>query len=138
MPLEPLKASAPAASPTRAMVLATISFTLAFAAWGLIAGLASVFTGLYKLSASQTALLVAVPVLLGSVARLPMGILTDRLGGRAVFAALLAFSSIAAFIVPLTGSYESLSAAPFLIGRSGASYSGRPRIGSRRTPPPNH
>ena len=66
-----------AASPTRALVLATISFTLSFAAWGLIGGLASIFTGLYKLSASETAFLVAVPVLLGSLARLPMGMLTD-------------------------------------------------------------
>ena len=71
-----------AASPTRALVLATISFALSFAAWGLVGGLASVFTGLYRLTASQTALLVAVPVLLGSLARLPMGMLTDRFGGR--------------------------------------------------------
>jgi hypothetical protein len=34
--------------------------------------------------------LVAVPVLLGSLAGLPMGILTDRFGGRVVFAGLLA------------------------------------------------
>mgnify|MGYP003578022632 CR=1 FL=1 len=61
------------ASPVSALVLATISFMLSFAAWGLIGGLASVFTGLYNLTASQTALLVAVPVLLGSLARLPMG-----------------------------------------------------------------
>ena len=81
-----------AASPTRALVLATISFALSFAAWGLVGGLASVFTGLYRLTASQTALLVAVPVLLGSLARLPMGMLTDRFGGRLVFTALLAFS----------------------------------------------
>jgi hypothetical protein len=52
---------------------------------GLVGGLASVFSGLYHLTASQTALLVAVPVLLGSLARLPMGILTDRFGGRVVF-----------------------------------------------------
>ena len=67
-----------------------------------IGGLASVFAGLYHLTASQTALLVAVPVLLGSLARLPMGMLTDRFGGRLVFTALLAFSSLAAFVVPLT------------------------------------
>ena len=97
-----------AASPARALVLATISFTFSFAAWGLIGGLASVFTGLYRLTASETALLVAVPVLLGSFARLPMGMLTDRFGGRLVFTALLAFSSLAAFVVPLTGSYGSL------------------------------
>src|SRR5262245_24796599 len=110
------------ASPARALVLATISFTLCFAAWGLIGGLASVFTGLYELTASQTALLVAVPVLLGSVARLPMGMLTDQFGGRLVFTALLAFSSIAAFVVPLTRSYSSLLVAAFLIGMAGSSF----------------
>src|SRR4029453_13357842 len=104
------------ASPARALVLATISFTLSFAAWGLIGGLASVFIGLYKLTASQTALLVAVPVLLGSLARLPMGMLTDRFGGGRVFTAVLAFSSAAAFFVPLTASFQSLLVAAFLIG----------------------
>src|SRR6187431_2566056 len=106
----------------RALVLATLSFAISFAAWGLIGGLAPVFTDLYHLSASQTALLVAVPVLLGSLARLPMGMLTDRLGGRLVFTALLAFSSLAAFVVPLTGSYKSLLAAAFLIGMAGSSF----------------
>src|SRR5262245_20988321 len=106
----------------RALVLATLSFTLCFAAWGLVGGLASVYTGLYGLTASQTALLVAVPVLLGSVARLPMGMLTDRFGGRLVFTALLAFSSLAALVVPLTVSYNSLLAAAFLIGMAGSSF----------------
>jgi len=121
-------------SPSRALALATISFTLAFAAWGLIAGLASVFSGLYGLSASQTALLIAVPVLLGSVARLPMGMLTDRLGGRLVFTALLAFSALAAFLVPLTGSYQSLLVAAFLIGMAGSSFSVGAAFVSRWTP----
>jgi NNP family nitrate/nitrite transporter-like MFS transporter len=124
----------PASSPTRALVLATISFTLSFAAWGLIGGLASVFTGLYRLTASQTALLVAVPVLLGSLARLPMGMLTDRFGGRFVFTALLAFSSLAAFVVPLTGSYGSLLVAAFLIGMAGSSFAVGAAFVSRWTP----
>ena len=63
----------PSAGAWRALTLATISFALSFAAWGLVGGLAPVFAGLYGLTASQTALLVAVPVLLGSLARLPMG-----------------------------------------------------------------
>jgi hypothetical protein len=49
-----------AGSPTRSLVLATISFALSFAAWGLVGGLASVFSGLYGLTASETAFLVAV------------------------------------------------------------------------------
>jgi MFS transporter, NNP family, nitrate/nitrite transporter len=122
------------ASPAGALVLATISFTLSFAAWGLIGGLAPTFTALYSLTASETALLVAVPVLLGSLARLPMGMLTDRFGGRFVFAALLAFSSIAAFVVPLTGSYRSLLLAAFLIGMAGSSFAIGAAFVSRWTP----
>jgi len=122
------------ASPTRALVLATISFALSFAAWGLVGGLASVFTALYKLTASQTALLVAVPVLLGSLARLPMGMLTDRFGGRLVFTALLAFSSLAALVVPMTGSYGALLIAAFLVGMAGSSFAVGAAFVSRWTP----
>ena len=123
-----------AGSPTRALVLATISFALSFAAWGLVGGLASVFNGLYRLTASETAFLVAVPVLLGSLARLPMGMLTDRFGGRVVFTALLAFSSLAAFVVSLTGSYGSLLVAAFLIGMAGSSFAVGAAFVSRWTP----
>jgi MFS transporter, NNP family, nitrate/nitrite transporter len=121
-------------SPTRALALATISFTLSFAAWGLIGGLASVFSALYGLTASRTALLVAVPVLLGSLARLPMGMLTDRWGGRLVFTVLLAFSACAAFVVPLTGSYRALLGAAFFIGMAGSSFAVGAAFVSRWTP----
>ena len=122
------------ASPSAALVLATVSFLVSFAAWGLIGGLATVFTGLYALTASQTALLVAVPVLLGSLARLPMGILTDRFGGRLVFTALLCFSSLAALLVPQAGSYRSLLVAAFLVGMAGSSFAVGAAFVSRWTP----
>ena len=121
-------------SSTGAVVLATISFALCFAAWGLIGGLASTFSARYSLNASQTALLVAVPVLLGSLARLPMGMLTDRFGGRLVFTALLAFSSAAAFLASLTRGYESLLAAAFVIGVAGSSFAVGAAFVSRWTP----
>ncbi|MCC7123812.1 MAG: NarK/NasA family nitrate transporter, partial [Acidobacteria bacterium] len=135
----PLDAARPAvapsvASPNGSLALATISFALSFAAWGLVGGLASIFAGLYALTASQTALLVAVPVLLGSLARLPMGMLTDRFGGRFVFAALLAFSSLAAFLVPQTSSYTTLLVAAFLIGMAGSSFAVGAAFVSRWTP----
>jgi len=118
----------------RALALATLSFAISFAAWGLIGGLAPVFTDLYHLSASQTALLVAVPVLLGSLARLPMGMLTDRFGGRAMFTILLATSAVAAWVVTLTNSYQSLVAAAFFIGLAGSSFSIGAAFVSRWTP----
>jgi NNP family nitrate/nitrite transporter-like MFS transporter len=119
---------------SRALVLATISFTLSFAAWGLVGGLAPVFAELYSLTASQTALLVAVPVLLGSLARLPMGMLTDRFGGRPMFALLMGLAGVAAWLVPLTSSYGGLLAAAFFLGLAGASFSIGAAFVSRWTP----
>ena len=118
----------------RALALAAISFALSFAAWGLVGGLAPVFAALYDLNGSQTALLVAVPVLLGSLARLPMGMLTDRFGGRLLFTGLLAFSSLAAFVLPLASSYGALLGAAFLIGMAGSSFSVGAAFVSRWTP----
>src|SRR5690606_41539096 len=112
-----------------------ISFTLSFAAWGLVGGLAPAFAALHSLTASRTALLVAVPVLLGSVARLPMGMLTDKYGGRPVFTALLIFSALAAFAVPMTTSFASLVAAAFFIGMAGSSFAVGAAFVSRWTPP---
>jgi NNP family nitrate/nitrite transporter-like MFS transporter len=127
-------ADASDAGSRQALGLATISFALCFAAWGLVGGLAAEFTRLYGLSGTQTALLVAVPVLLGSVARLPMGILTDRHGGRLVFTILLATSAVAAWLVPLTSSYPTLIAAAFFIGLAGSSFSIGVGFVSRWTP----
>jgi nitrate/nitrite transporter NarK len=118
-----------------ALTLATLSFMFCFAAWGLIGGLAPVFTELYHLTASQTAFLVAVPVLLGSLARLPMGMLTDRFGGRGVFTILMLASAIAAWIVPTTTTYASLIAAAFFIGMAGSSFAVGAAFVSRWTPP---
>src|SRR5262245_57548736 len=120
--------------PVRPLVLATISFAVCFAAWGLVGGLASRFAALYSLTASQTALLVAVPVLLGSLARLPMGMLTDRIGGRLVFTVLLGFSSAAAFTVSLTSTFGALLGAAFLIGMAGSSFAVGAAFVSRWTP----
>jgi NNP family nitrate/nitrite transporter-like MFS transporter len=118
----------------RALVLAIVSFALTFAAWGLVGGLAGVFTNLYQLSASQTSLLVAIPVLLGSIGRFPMGVLTDRFGGRGVFTVLLLFSAAAAWIVPLTNSYQTLIGAAFLLGIAGSTFSVGAAFVSRWTP----
>ncbi len=121
-------------SAPRSLALATTSFAICFAAWGLVGGLASIFTELYHLTASQTALLVAVPVLLGSLARLPMGMLTDRFGGRAMFTILIALSAAAAWLVPLTSSYGGLIGAAFFLGLAGSSFAIGAAFVSRWTP----
>jgi MFS transporter, NNP family, nitrate/nitrite transporter len=89
----------------------------------LIGALAPQFRELYRLSPVQTSVLVAVPVLLGSLGRLPVGILTDRHGGRRVFGLLLLSCLIPAVGVCFSHSYGSLLAWAFLIGFAGASFS---------------
>jgi NNP family nitrate/nitrite transporter-like MFS transporter len=109
-------------TPGRHLALGTISFTVCFAAWGLIGAFAPHFRDLFHLSASQTALLVAVPVILGALARIPMGVLTDRFGGRAVFAVLMLAVAPPAFLAPRMASYGDLLVVAFFLGLAGSSF----------------
>jgi MFS transporter, NNP family, nitrate/nitrite transporter len=123
----PEQARAPSAPPRMrgrigALVLATLAFTICFAAWGLIAALAPRFRELYELSATQVGLLVGTPVLLGAAARLPLGLLADRYGGRPVFTALLLTLLLPVALAGLTRSYTALVAASFALGLAGASF----------------
>lgn len=88
----------------------------------MIAAFAPKFREIYHLTASQSAFLVAVPVLLGSIARIPMGLLTDRYKGRLVFSALMLLSALPALLVPEATSYSMLLGIGFLLGISGSSF----------------
>jgi MFS transporter, NNP family, nitrate/nitrite transporter len=112
----------PRQSSARHLALGTISFTICFAAWGLVSAFAPAFRQQFHLSASQTALLVAVPVLLGSLARIPMGMLTDRFGARLVFAVLMGFVVLPLVAVPMAGSYGQLLLVAFFLGIAGSSF----------------
>ncbi|MGN6574346.1 MAG: nitrate/nitrite transporter [Nocardioides sp.] len=75
-------------SPMLMLVMATTGFALNFWAWALISPLGPLFRDngkLGTLSESDVALMVAVPVLVGSLGRIPVGALTDRFGGRLMF-----------------------------------------------------
>jgi NNP family nitrate/nitrite transporter-like MFS transporter len=119
----------------RNLAFATFSMALGFAAWGLISAFAPAFGAELNLSAQSTAFLVAVPVLLGSLARLPMGILTDRFGGRIVFTALFFFVAVAAWLVPSAASYQQLLVYGFLLGVAGSSFAIGVGFSSRWFPP---
>src|SRR5690242_7524889 len=118
----------------RHVALGTISFTVCFAAWGLISAFAPRFREILHLTPSETALLVAVPVLLGSLARIPMGILTDRFGGRAIFAILMAAVAIPVWVAPRQSSYSSLLVVAFFMGLAGSSFAIGVGYVSRWTP----
>ncbi|MCK6529670.1 MFS transporter [Myxococcota bacterium] len=106
----------------RALVGATLALLLCFVAWGSIAPLAPLFAEEYGLSQTQAGTLVAAPVLLGALGRIPLGMLADRFGGRRVFAGLLLALVVPVGVVPLTGSFAGLLAASALLGLAGASF----------------
>ena len=107
---------------SRQLTLGTVSFALCFACWGLISAFAPAYRAELHLSATAGALLVAVPVLLGSLARIPMGILTDRFGGRLMFTFLFLACAVAAAILPLAKTYQALLLGGFFLGIAGSSF----------------
>ena len=118
------------------LALATVSFAVCFVAWGLISAFAPYFRERFALSATQTALLIAVPVLLGSLARLPMGLLSDRFGGRAgVRRAHDRWSRSPSRSFPPLASYGSLLAVALFLGLAGSSFAVGVTYVSRWTPP---
>jgi MFS transporter, NNP family, nitrate/nitrite transporter len=107
---------------SRALFFSTTAFAASFAVWGLIGALAPTFTQAYKLSATSKSLLIAVPVLLGSIGRLPAGMLADRFGGRRVFAALLIIAALPAVAIGLSNSYAQLLSLAFFLGLAGTTF----------------
>jgi NNP family nitrate/nitrite transporter-like MFS transporter len=105
------------------LTLATLAFTACFYAWSLLGPLGPSLQKHLHISDVQLSVLVAVPVLLGSLMRVPLGVAADRFGGRRVFAALMAFT-----VLPLLAlarwhdSYEAMLAFGFLLGFAGASF----------------
>jgi NNP family nitrate/nitrite transporter-like MFS transporter len=115
--------------------LGTLSFVVCFAAWGLISAFAPRFRDTLHLSATQSAFLVAVPVILGSLARIPMGMLTDLYGGRTIFTVLMVVSAIPPIWASLASSYSMLLAAAFCLGLAGSSFAVGVGFVSRWYPP---
>ena len=108
---------------TRALVLATLAFTVSFYAWSMLGPLGPDLQDLLDLSEIQLAMMIAVPVLMGSLMRIPLGLLTDRHGGRRVFTALMAFTLLP--LAALAIWHDSFSAVilfGFFLGFAGASF----------------
>ena len=106
-----------------ALVLSTLALTVSFAVWGMISPLAKTFQTALHLSEQQVWMLIAVPVILGSIARLPMGMLTDRFGGRIVFGLLMLFMALPAYMLSLSHTYQQMLIWGLLLGMSGTSFS---------------
>ena len=104
------------------LTLATLAFGLCFAVWSLVSPLAPQFQRSFGLTDFQTGVLIAVPVLLGAAARIPMGMLTDRFGGRLVFSGLIAFSIFPVVLMGFATSYWMMLFGGFWLGMAGSSF----------------
>lgn len=107
----------------RALALGTLGFLVTFMVWGSLSPLALQFKQIYSLTNTQVSLLIAVPVLLGSVGRLGMGVVADRFGPRKVHALLMGFLLLPLIAMGFTRSYASLMAVAFFLGMAGSSFS---------------
>lgn len=120
----------------RMLAAATLAFFFCFFAWSLLGPLGPDLQDHLGLSDVQLSAMVAVPVILGSVMRVPMGMLTDRHGARRVFGGLMVWT-----LAPLVAlaiwhdSFAAVIAFGFLLGFAGASFAVGVPFVSRWYPP---
>jgi NNP family nitrate/nitrite transporter-like MFS transporter len=105
------------------LVLATGAFALCFAVFGTMSAMMPILSKQMHLSSVQKSIAVALPVLLGSLGRIPLGMLTDRFGGRIVFSAVMLLSIVPAFLMGTVADYHQLLVYGFFIGIALASFS---------------
>jgi len=106
------------------LAMATLGFALNFWAWALLSPLAVSFTAALDLSAFQQSLLVAVPVVVGSLGRIPVGALTDRYGGRLMFSIISLVTVVPVLYLGLLGhsSLAALLVGGFFLGIAGTAF----------------
>ena len=115
---------------------AFLHFDLCFMIWVLLGALGVSISESLGLSAAQKGLMVAVPILSGSLMRIPLGLLSDRFGGRRVGIAMLL-----ALYLPLLAGWRAgtslgvLIAVGLLLGVAGASFAVVLPLASRWYPP---
>lgn len=112
----------------RVLTLATAAFTLCFAVWVMFAIVAIPISEELALSQAQFALLAAIPVFTGSLLRVPVGIVADRIGGRSTMIGLLALTAIPTYLVSRVSAtdpaaaYDQLLVLALLIGLAGTTF----------------
>lgn len=114
------------AGQTRNLIIATLASVMGFWAWTIIGPLSSRYSESMDLGAGQTSILVAMPILVGSVARIPVGAMTDRYGGRVMFTAILGITAPLVLLTAIVGqmnSFGPLVLVSFFLGIAGTVFS---------------
>lgn len=116
--------SKPSFTAHKMLFLNTLAFTICFAAW-MFNGVTVTFlvdNGVYDWSSVQVGWLLGIPVLTGAIFRLPLGILTDKYGGKWVFGGLLVLSAIPMFLLQYADSFWEFALYSFGYGLTGAGF----------------
>ena len=108
----------------RILALNTIAFTVCFACWMLNGVLVTFLAGnqVFDWGPVEIGWLLGIPVLTGSIFRLPAGILTDKYGGRPVFGILLLLCAIPMFLLSQANSFFSFALCSFGFGLTGVGF----------------
>lgn len=116
--------SKPSSTSHRMLFLNTLAFTICFAVW-MFNGVTVTFlvdNGAYDWSSVQIGWLLGIPVLTGSIFRLPLGIMTDKYGGKWIFGGLLLVSAIPMFMLQYVDSFLGFALCSFGYGLTGAGF----------------
>ncbi len=107
---------------SRALALSTIAFTACFAVWTIFSIIGVAIKAELGLSEFQFGLLVATPILTGSLVRLFLGVWTERFGGRIVFSLQMLAAALATWLLTFASTYTTYLIAALGIGLAGGSF----------------
>lgn len=105
------------------LAMSTLAFTVCFAVWMMFAVIGIPIRKTLGLSATQFGLLTATPVLTGSLVRVPLGMWTDRFGGRVVFFALMLATVVPIWLLTYATEYWHFLVLGLFVGLAGGSFS---------------
>lgn len=107
---------------TKSLVISTLAFTICFAVWTIFSIIGIKIKQNLGLNDSQFGLLVATPILTGSLSRIFLGIWTDQYGGRIVYFCLMLTTSLAVWMLSTVSTYEMYLVAALGVGLAGGSF----------------
>ena len=105
------------------LVMSTLSFTVCFAVWMMFAVIGIPIKSQLGLNETQFGVLIATPVLTGSLIRLPLGMLTDKFGGRVVFFVLMLATVGPIWLMSAATEFWHFLVIGLFVGLAGGSFS---------------
>ncbi len=105
-----------------ALTASTLAFTVCFAVWTIFAIIGIQIKGELDLNDTQFGILVATPVLTGSLSRIFLGIWTDQYGGRLVYTLQMLVTSVAVLLLTTVSTYPLFLLAALGVGLAGGSF----------------